>query len=96
MYLYNVSVIIEPSVHIPVVTWIENLLRQQNNENLHFLQMLDSPHDGYTYCLQLIAQKEEEIATFKSSTLSKLQQFIANEHTDKAFVFDSTMKYLKQ
>lgn len=96
MYLYNVSIIIEPSAHIQIVTWIENLLRQQNNENLHFLQMLDSPHEGHTYCLQLIAQEEQEIEIFKSLVLSALQQYITDEHRDKAFVFDSTMKYLKR
>lgn len=96
MYLYNISIIIEPSAHTQVITWIENLLHQQDNENLHFLQMLDSPHEGHTYCLQLIVQEEQEIEIFKSLTLATLQQFIANEHADQAFIFDSTMKYLKR
>lgn len=94
MYLYNVSIIIEPTAHKPVVSWIESLLTHQQNKNLRFLQMLDSPHEGYTYCLQLIVEEETEIEMFKSSVIPALQQYIAEEHANKAFIFDSTMKYL--
>lgn len=96
MYLYNVSVIIEPTAHQQVFTWLQDHLMLSNGDNLHLLAMVDSPHEGFTYCLQFLANDENEIDKFKDSVLLALQEFIAAEYPNQVFIFDSTMRYIKR
>ncbi|MNT55197.1 hypothetical protein D3C72_1924160 [compost metagenome] len=56
--------------------------------------MLHSPHEGITYCLQIQVPSEDDIAQFQQDHLIHLQNVILSKYKDKAFIFDSTMKYL--
>lgn len=93
MILYNVSLIIEDSDHDMLLDWLKSTLRQ-NRFEAKFLKMLDSPHDGSTYCIQIVAQNEDMINSFQLEVLQQLQEQIAIRHKDKAFIFDSRMQYL--
>ncbi|MBB2952536.1 MULTISPECIES: DUF4286 family protein [Sphingobacterium] len=94
MYLYNISIISEESVHQEIVSWIKENLLNSTNFNPRFLEMLNSPHEGVTYCIQIQVSSEEDIAQFQQDHLSHLQHEISSNFKDKAFIFDSTMKYL--
>jgi hypothetical protein len=94
MYLYNISIISEESVHQEIVSWIKENLLSKTNFNPRFLEMLNSPHEGVTYCIQIQVSSEEDIAQFQQDHLSHLQHEISSNYKDKAFIFDSTMKYL--
>lgn len=96
MFLYNVSVIAEETIHEEVVSWIQDNIVQSQKFEVHFLEMLQSPHDGMTYCIQVVLPTEEHIVDFQQVHLSPLQQLIAEGYKDKVFLFDSTMKYLKK
>ncbi len=93
MILYNISVIVEDSSHDDVLAWIKQRLPQLSAE-IRLLRMLDSPHEGTTYCLQMTAEDDQAIASFQDELLPGLQQYIATKHTEKAFIFDSKMQYL--
>lgn len=56
--------------------------------------MLNSPHEGHTYCVQMIVNNEDEISRFQETKMSDLQHHIASNHHEKAFLFDSVMQYL--
>ncbi|PTX08249.1 uncharacterized protein DUF4286 [Sphingobacterium faecium] len=94
MYLYNISIISEESVHQEIVSWIKENLLTNTSFNPHFLEMLHSPHEGITYCLQIQVPSEDDIAQFQQDHLIHLQNVILSKYKDKAFIFDSTMKYL--
>lgn len=94
MYLYNISIIAEESVHLEIVSWIKENLLSTSTFNPHFLEMLNSPHEGFTYCLQIQVPKEEDIHKFQQDHLIHLQNELLTRYKEKAFIFDSTMKYL--
>ena len=94
MYLYNVSIISEESVHQELVSWMKENLLATTNFSPKLLEMLHSPHEGVTYCLQIQVSSEDDIAQFQQDHLIHLQNEILSKYKDKAFVFDSTMKYL--
>ncbi|MCW8310046.1 DUF4286 family protein [Sphingobacterium sp. InxBP1] len=96
MFLYNVSVIAEETIHQEIVTWILDNVVQSQKFEVHFLQMLQSPHEGMTYCIQVVLPSEEHIADFQQVHLLPLQELVAETYQDKVFLFDSTMKYLKK
>lgn len=56
--------------------------------------MINTPHEGHTYCVQMIVENEDQILDFQKEHMSSLQQHIADYHNEKAFIFDSIMQYL--
>ena len=93
MILYNISLIVEDSSHDELFTWIKKHL-QNISHDVKFLKMLDSPHEGTTYCIQFAAENQEALGAFQDDVLTDLQYYIAKNHTEKAFIFDSKMEYL--
>lgn len=93
MILYNVSIIVEDNSHDEVVNWLKSQLRASAYET-KFLKMLESPHEGSTYCVQLVATDDTVISQFQQDVIVKLQAYLAAHHTEKAFLFDSKMQYL--
>lgn len=96
MYLYNVSIIIEDKSHSPLITWLRQHWLPQLPADARFLKMLDSPHEGHTYCIHLMVENEEEIHTFHMQHIQLLQDHITDEHPEKVFLFDSIMQYLER
>lgn len=96
MFLYNVSVIAEEAIHQEIVVWIQDNILQSQKFEVHFLQMLQSPHEGMTYCIQVVLPSEQHIADFQQVHLLPLQELVAETYQNKVFLFDSTMKYLKK
>ncbi|MFZ4262350.1 DUF4286 family protein [Sphingobacterium sp. HJSM2_6] len=94
MFLYNLSIIIEESAHLDMLIYIKELIHKHAEKELSLLKMLQSPHDGFTYCLQVILKDDEEIRTFQSVLMSEMQTFISENHPQKAFLFDSIMQYI--
>ncbi|GGE22715.1 DUF4286 family protein [Sphingobacterium cellulitidis] len=94
MFLYNVSIIIEDSVHQELINWTKGLLNENPDYAIKLLKMLHSPHEGQTYCLQTILNSKEEIEMIKEQVIQKLQDYISTHHVEKAFLFDSIMQYI--
>ncbi len=98
MYLYNITIITEVDLAVEVTNQIKHLqdhhAKLSPNAPLHFLKMLDSPHDGETFCIQLQVQRREELESFQSASLMSWQQNLAQLHPGKVLFFESIMEYL--
>ncbi|QQT24369.1 DUF4286 family protein [Sphingobacterium spiritivorum] len=94
MYLYNISIITEDSVHAEIMDWVKAGILSQNEYPTKFLALLNSPHEGQTHCIQLVVESEQDIESFNAKYLAPFQEFIATSYHGKAFIFDSVMKYL--
>ena len=92
MILYNISVIVDDNSHDAVLDWLKAHLRKSIYET-KFLKMLESPHEGSTYCIQFVATDDTEILKFQDAVLTELQVYLATNHAEKAFIFDSKMQY---
>ncbi|WP_165799104.1 DUF4286 family protein [Sphingobacterium corticibacter] len=94
--MYNISIIVEDSAQADALNWITSSylpnLPVQHKPQL--LNLLDSPHEGHTYSLQLKFDERDTLEDFKSEYLYQLQNYLATNHPERAFIFDSTMKYL--
>ncbi|WP_262250153.1 DUF4286 family protein [Parapedobacter soli] len=96
MYLYNVTIIVENDIHDAVRDDVRTHLldnREQEVE-LSFLQLLDSPNEGITYCLQLHCQDRAAIDVFQTASLAAFQAVLHERYPGKVFFFESVMKYL--
>ncbi|NGF54935.1 DUF4286 family protein [Parapusillimonas sp. SGNA-6] len=95
MYLYNISVIVEEKSHASLLDWVKKEWLPKVQLDVKLLRMLHSPHEGHTYCIQLVMDTEQDIQAFHVDYLQILQQHISTQHADKAFLFDSIMEYLE-
>ncbi|TDS16189.1 DUF4286 family protein [Sphingobacterium paludis] len=93
MILYNISIIIDDSSHDDLFPWIKSHLKTLTVET-NLLKMLDSPHEGTTYCIQVRAADPSAIEAYQAEILPALSEYIAAKHQEKAFLFDSKMEYL--
>jgi hypothetical protein len=94
MYLYNISIIVDDENHQQLINWVKTdwLLKIENE--VKFLKMLNTPHEGSTYCVQIVADNEQAIHAFQQNHVSVLQEHIALYYLEKAFIFDSVMEYI--
>lgn len=94
MYLYNVSVIVEDSenqaVRALLVSQLE--LARRMGLSVRLLELLDSPHEGITYSLQLEAVDADAVAAFQAQHLAPLQAKTNQGHEGKVIYFDSLMQ----
>lgn len=63
-------------------------------KTIQLLKMLDSHHEGSTYCLQLQTLGRKTILDFQENELQNLQEEIEKIHPGKVMYFASTMQYL--
>lgn len=96
MYLYNVTIIVENDIRDAVKQLLDAQLSKQrvSTPSLSLLELLDSPHEGTTYCVQLRCQRRAEIEAFQTHHLTALQAGLGERYQGKVVFFDSTMKYL--
>lgn len=97
MYLYNVTLIAENDIGEAVYRYLTMQLTDGTHgtdNRPRLLEMLDSPHDGRTYCIQLLADNRDDITTFQQTRLASIRTHLEAVHAGKVLVFDSVMKYL--
>lgn len=96
MYLYNMTIITDQEIH--------GLIRQQIEEKLissipeqpgcQLLELLDSPHEGVTYCVQIQKQEREELVDFQHQYSIPFQHEVTQQYPGMVLFFESSMKYL--
>ena len=99
MILYNVTIIIEDSIHEEWLTWMQNIHIAQVMETGCFasnrmLKVLDSPNEGITYCIQYIADSMEKYNEYKENYSSALQADFPAEFANKFVSFRTLMEFI--
>lgn len=96
MYLYNVTIIVENDIRNAVKQHIHNelLSKQGTDRSIALLELLDSPHEGTTYCVQFRCTDRTDIVAFQVNALTSLQTDLNAQHPGKVVFFDSIMQYL--
>ena len=96
MYLYNVTIIVENDVSDVVKQYLhDELLNEQDRDrSLSLLELLDSPHEGVTYCIQLRCHDWDDVSAFRANDLVTLQNRLNERYPGQIVFFDSAMKYL--
>ena len=96
MYLYNITIIAEDDIGEAVMQHLHAELSGFGNtkSSLSLLELLDSPHEGTTLCVQLRCREKGDIVTFQTDRLAKIQTDLSGKYPGKVVFFDSTMRYL--
>lgn len=99
MILLNITNIISDQLVDQYISWLQKeyipLIQETKNFNeIKLLKILDSPNEGHSFSLQLVASDLTAITAFKQTLYPLLQQKMQEELQGQLFLFDSTMQYL--
>ncbi|QNL51361.1 DUF4286 family protein [Olivibacter sp. SDN3] len=97
MLLLNITNIIANEHAGEHLSWLQQVYiplikKELTFEEIKLLKILDSPNDGQTISLQLIAPNLKEISTFKETLLPVLHKKMQEELKGHLFIFDTTME----
>jgi hypothetical protein len=97
MIIYNVTVILDESIHVDWVNWMKNgHLQEVMNTNCFIssrvLKVLESPNDGVTYCVQYTAETLEKYRMYQADFAPALQAKFPAHFTNKFVVYRTIME----
>ena len=97
MIIFNDTVIIEESVHQEWLKWMREVYIPKVMATGHFksyqiLNVIDSPNEGLTFCVQYSAENMHDFNEFYSNHLHQLQALHNNEFKDRFVIFNTLMQ----
>jgi len=100
MILYNVTIIIEDSIHDPWLKWMQEIHIEQVMDTGCFvsnrmLKVLDSPNEGITYCIQYVADSLDKYEVYREKYSTDLQAEFPAEFSNKFVSFRTLMEFTK-
>ena len=99
MILYNITALVQTEIEIEFREWVHRVLLLEITNSGHFksqslLKVMDSPNEGETFCIQVIAKGTDEVALLKTEYIPRLSQQIEKVWNNKVFIFESKMNYI--
>jgi len=99
MILYNVTVILDESIHNEWLEWmkseyIPNVMNTGYFVSNRLLKVLDSPNEGITYCVQYIADTSEQVNEYQQKHAEEIQSNFPAQFINKFVLFPTTMEFV--
>lgn len=99
MIILNETVIIEPDIHADWLHFTKNIhipamMATGFFEAHRILQVLNSPNEGFTYCLQYEAQNIDAFDTFKQTIADEVKNIYLKKFENKLVLFESIMQVI--
>lgn len=97
MLLLNITNIISEKYANEHISWLQqayipSIKKALVIKEVKLLKILDSPNEGQTISLQLIAANLKEISAFKETLFPILLKKMQNELNGNLFIFDTMME----
>jgi hypothetical protein len=97
MIIFNDTVIVEEAVHEQWLKWIKEVHIPAVMATGHFksyqvLNVIDSPNEGVTYCIQYHAENIESFNQFYRQHLHRLQDIHAQQFENQFVIFNTLMQ----
>ena len=100
MLLYNITIILDEEIQQSYLKWLKfdysNLIMSSGFfVSNRILKVLDSPNEGVTYCMQLIAESAEKYNEYLQKQSIHLQNNVPSEYLDKFVLFNTLMEFIE-
>lgn len=97
MIVYNETVIVDEAIHKQWLSWMQQNYIPQVMATGHFnrytiLNVLDSPNDGVTYCVQYFADSRNDYNLFAKNHQQKLQALHLQQFENQFVLFNTLMQ----
>ncbi|WP_036824931.1 DUF4286 family protein [Polaribacter sp. Hel1_85] len=101
MYIYNVTINIDESVHLEWITWMETHILDVLNTG-KFLSakltevLVEEEMGGRTYSVQYTANTKEDLEDYYTNDADKLRSESLKKFSDKMLTFRTELKVIKE
>ncbi len=101
MYIYNVTVNVDESIHAEWLVWIENHIPEVLATG-HFLSakmtqvLVEEEMGGITYSIQYTAKTKEDLDNYYNLSAEKLRGDGMKKFADKMLAFRTELKVIKE
>jgi hypothetical protein len=97
MIIYNETVIVDEAIHKQWLNWVQNEYIPMVMETGYFntytiLNVLDSPNEGVTYCIQYFTDSLENYNHFNHKYLQQLQGIHQQQFENQFVLFNTLMQ----
>ena len=100
MIVYNETVIVDEAIHRQWLSWMQQEYIPRVMATGHFnrhtiLNVLDSPNEGVTYCIQYFADNRDSYNKFVAGHLQHLQALHFQKFENRFVMFNTLMQTVK-
>jgi hypothetical protein len=97
MIIFNDTVIVEESAHDKWLTWVKAVhipavMATGYFKSFQILNVIDSPNEGVTYCIQYYAENIQDFNHFYNKHLHQLQAIHNQEFENQFVIFNTLMQ----
>jgi|SRR6185312_1926426 len=97
MIIFNDTVIVEEAIHLKWLNWIQEVhipavMATGCFNSYQILNVIDSPNEGVTYCIQYHTDSLESFNQFYTKHLHRLQALHNHEFENQFVLFNTLMK----
>lgn len=97
MIVYNETVIVDEAIHKQWLNWIQQEYIPRVMATGHFsrytiLNVLDSPNEGVTYCLQYFTENRESYISFEQNYMQQLHTLHMQKFENQFVLFNTLMQ----
>lgn len=97
MIIYNETVIVEEGTHTAWLAWLQQthlpaIMETGYFKHYNILNVMDSPNEGITYCVQYHADKLEDVEAYFNNHLDNFQAQQQQRFENKFVTFSTLMQ----
>lgn len=99
MILFNITMILDDEIHNEWLQWmktiqIPDIMNTGCFVSNRLLNVLDSPNEGVTYCVQYISDSLEKLNEFKQKHEHSIQAKLPEQFNNKLVLFSTVMEFI--
>jgi len=99
MILFNITIILDNEIHNEWLHWmntrqIPDIMNTGCFVSNRLLNVLDSPNEGVTYCVQYISDSLEKLNEFRQKHDHSIQAKLPEQFNNKLVLFSTVMKFI--
>jgi hypothetical protein len=99
MILFNLTIILDEEIHNEWLHWmktkqIQDVMNTGCFVSNRLLNVLDSPNEGVTYCVQYISDSLENLNEFRQKHEQMIQANMPEQFNNKLVLFPTVMEFI--
>lgn len=99
MIILNETIIIDPEIHADWLSWVKDehipaVMATGRFKAFRILNVLSSPNEGFTYCIQYDADSLDQYEAYEQTAAGELKHIHIKKFENKLVLFESIMQVI--
>ncbi len=101
MFIYNITFLIDEAIvqewlELIKTNYIQTVMETGFFQSYQLLQVMDSPNEGLTYCLQFRTSEISSLQSYQNLYAPQIESEHLQSFTNQVITFTSTMKLIDE